>query len=121
MSCVHIRQIDFYTATVIPKFPYFKRGRAEINATKKSYIKQQKAMKKKKKFSSCVSLGGRPGLSVLTSFLVSVDIKNYWTVLRHWSQLVPNVSTDIAQIEKVLGFLCIMYVIGQCLVSEMHE
>ena len=26
---------------------------------------------------------------------VSVDVKNYWTVLRHWSQLIPNMSTDI--------------------------
>ena len=43
----------------------------------------------------CESRGGRPGLSVLTSLLVSVDIKIYWTVLRHWSQLVPNMSTDI--------------------------
>ena len=40
----------------------------------------------------CESRGGRPGLSVLTSLLVSVDVKNYWTVLRHWSQLVPNMS-----------------------------
>ena len=36
------------------------------------------------------SRGGRPGLSVLTSLLVSVDVK-----LTHWSQLVPNMSTDI--------------------------
>ena len=43
----------------------------------------------------CESRGGRPGLSVLTSLMVSVDVKNYWTVLRHWSQLVPNMSTDI--------------------------
>ena len=43
----------------------------------------------------CESRGGRPGLSVLTSLLVSVDVKNYRTVLRHWSQLVPNMSTDI--------------------------
>ena len=43
----------------------------------------------------CESRGGRPGLSVLTSLLVSVDVKNYWTVLRHWSQLVPNMSADI--------------------------
>ena len=41
------------------------------------------------------SRGGRPGLSVLTSLLASVDVKIYWTVLRHWSQLVPNTSTDI--------------------------
>ena len=37
----------------------------------------------------CKSRGGRPGLSVLTSLLVTVDVKIYWTVLRHWSQLVP--------------------------------
>ena len=43
----------------------------------------------------CESWGGRPGLSVLTNLLVSVDVKIYWTVLRHWSQLVPNMSTDI--------------------------
>ena len=43
----------------------------------------------------CESRGGRPGLSVLTSLLVSVDVKLYLTMLRHWSQLVPNMSTDI--------------------------
>ena len=43
----------------------------------------------------CESRGGHPGLSVLTKLLVSVDVKNYWTMLRHWSQLVPNMSTDI--------------------------
>ena len=42
----------------------------------------------------CESRGGRPGLSVLTSLLVSVDVKIYWTMLWHWSQLVPNMSTD---------------------------
>ena len=29
------------------------------------------------------------------SLLVSVDVKIYWTVLQHWSQLVPNMSADI--------------------------
>ena len=43
----------------------------------------------------CESRGGRPGLSVLTSLLVSMDVKQYWTMLRHWSQLVPNMSADI--------------------------
>ena len=43
----------------------------------------------------CESRGGRPGLFVLTSLLVSVDAKNYCIVLLHWSQLVPNMSTDI--------------------------
>ena len=43
----------------------------------------------------CESRCGRHGLSVLTSLLVSVDVKIYRTVLRHWSQLVPNMSTDI--------------------------
>ena len=39
----------------------------------------------------CESRGGRPGLSVLTSLLVSVAVKIYCTMLRHWSQLVPNI------------------------------
>ena len=43
----------------------------------------------------CESRGGRPGLSVLTRLLVSVDVKIYGTVLRHWAQLVPNISADI--------------------------
>ena len=43
----------------------------------------------------CESRGGRPGLSVLTSLLVSVDVKTNWTMLRRWSQLVPNTSADI--------------------------
>ena len=43
----------------------------------------------------CESRGGRPGLSVLTSLLVSVDVQIYCTVLRHSSQLVPNMSHDI--------------------------
>ena len=42
----------------------------------------------------CESRGGRPGLSVLTSLLVSVDVKQHRTVLQHWSQFVPNTSTD---------------------------
>ena len=40
----------------------------------------------------CESRGGRPGLSVLTSLLVSVDVKE---LLNRASQLVPNMSTDI--------------------------
>ena len=43
----------------------------------------------------CESRGGCPGLFVLTSLLVSVDVKLCWTMLWHWSQLVPNMSTDI--------------------------
>ena len=43
----------------------------------------------------CESRGGRPGLSVLTTLLVSMDVKLYRTMLRHWSQLDPNMSTDI--------------------------
>ena len=43
----------------------------------------------------CESRGGRPALSVLMSLTVSVDVKQHWTMLRHWSQFVPNMSTDI--------------------------
>ena len=43
----------------------------------------------------CDSHGGCPGLSVLTSLLASVDVKIYSTMLRHCSQLVPDMSADI--------------------------
>ena len=43
----------------------------------------------------CESRGGHPGLSVLTSLLGSMDVKLYWIMLWHWSQLVPNMSTNI--------------------------
>ena len=43
----------------------------------------------------CESRGGRPGLSVLMSLTVSVDIKQHWTMLRHRLQFVPNMSTNI--------------------------
>ena len=43
----------------------------------------------------CESQGGRPGLPVLMSLTVSVDVKQHWTMLRHCSQFVPNMSTDI--------------------------
>ena len=43
----------------------------------------------------CESRGGRPGLSVLISLTVSVDVKQHWTMLGHWSQFVPNMSSDI--------------------------
>ena len=29
------------------------------------------------------------------SLMVSVDVRQHWTMLRHWSQFVPNMSTDI--------------------------
>ena len=38
----------------------------------------------------CESRGGHPGLSVLTSLMVFMDVKEYWTMLTHWSQLIPN-------------------------------
>ena len=48
--------------------------------------------------SRCVKVSrgrGRPGLSVLMSLTVSADVKQHWTMLTHWSQFVPNMSTDI--------------------------
>ena len=41
----------------------------------------------------CESRGGRPGLPVLMSLTVSLDAKQPWTMLTHWSQFVPNMST----------------------------
>ena len=69
------------------------------NMKKREEKKREEGLKKKKNVPSTAPVhhrrGGRPGLSVLTSLLVSVDVKLYWTMLRHWSQLVPNMSTDI--------------------------
>ena len=48
----------------------------------------------------CKSRGGRPGLSVLR-LTVSVDVKQHWTMLRHWSQFAPNMSTDIRGYEAL--------------------
>ena len=48
----------------------------------------------------CESRGGRPGLSVLTSLLVSVDVKLYSTMLRHGlslSLICQLTSEDIKQ------------------------
>ena len=43
------------------------------------------------------SRGGRwyPRSSLHSFLTVSVDVKQHWTMLRHWSQFVPNMSTDI--------------------------
>ena len=51
------------------------------------------------------SRGGRPGLSVLTSLMVSVDVRRYWIVLRHWSQFVPNMSTEDMKLYFIISCL----------------
>ena len=46
----------------------------------------------------CESRGGRPGLPVLMSLMVFVDVKQQWTMLMHWSvcpQYVNPTSEDI--------------------------
>ena len=50
----------------------------------------------------CESQGGCPGLSILISLTVSVDAKQQWTVIQHWSQFVPNMSTNIRGHEALL-------------------
>ena len=60
----------------------------------------------------CESRGSRPGLPVLMSLMVSVDVKQHWTVLTHWSQFVPNnyVSPTSEEDIKlyVIMYTCIM-------------
>ena len=36
-------------------------------------------------------------INLRTGFTVSVDVKQHWTVLRHWLQFVRNMSTDIRE------------------------
>ena len=48
----------------------------------------------------CESRGDRPGLSVLTSLLVSVDVKLYWTILsigHSLSLICQQTSEEIKQ------------------------
>ena len=71
----------------------------KLDTTRK---KKKKKKKKKRVQELCESRGGRPGLSVLISLTVSVDVKQHWTMLRHWSQFVPNMSTDIRGHEALL-------------------
>ena len=76
------------TASVLKQHPSIIPSTGQVNSiaqSKTGIIVQE----------LCESRGGRPGLSVLTSLLVSVDVKIYWTNLRHWSQLVPNMPVDI--------------------------
>ena len=42
----------------------------------------------------CESRGGRPGLPVLMNLMVSVDVKEHWTMHTHWSQFVPNTCVN---------------------------
>ena len=86
-------------------FPSFSISCWQIFEVKQSSVKKERVFhtQERKMLHShsaeiqelCESRSGCPGLSVLMSLLVSVDVKIYWTVLRHWSQLVPNMSTDI--------------------------
>ena len=41
----------------------------------------------------CESRGGRPGLPVLMSLMVSMAVKQHSTMHTHWSQFVPNIPT----------------------------
>ena len=42
----------------------------------------------------CESRSGRPGLPILMSLVVSVDVKQHRTMLRHRSQFVPNTCVN---------------------------
>ena len=68
------------------KMSWEKNGPKRSNQKRKERVRAQML---------CESRGGRPGLSVLTSLMVSVDVKQYWTMFMHWSQLRPKMSTDI--------------------------
>ena len=63
----------------------------------------------------CESRGGRPGFSVLMSLMVSVDVKQYWIVLRHWSQFVPSMPADIRGHEALLHLLQLYPAHTRCL------
>ena len=74
----------------------------KLHTIRKKKKNKNKTKKKKTVPELCESRGGRPGLSVLMSLTVSVDVKQHWTMLRHWSQFVSNMSTDIPGHETLL-------------------
>ena len=57
----------------------------------------------------CESRGGHPRLSVLMSLLVSVDVKNYWTMFRHWSQLVPQLTSEDIKHQLIIWVCVYIY------------
>jgi len=69
----------------------------------------------------CESWGGRPGLSVLMSLTVSVAVKQHWTVLRHWSQFVPNMSTDIRGHEALHHHLSCIWIFIHFTLLAVHK
>ena len=95
---IHIQPCSFHPAMQQPK---------SAARTPLGWIVMQKRAMKSRSHSFrvqelCESRGGRPGLSVPTSFTVSVEVKQRWTVLRHWSQFGPNMSTDVRGHEALL-------------------
>ena len=65
-SCRSI-EILVYTKLSTPQnLPYLKQSLGEISGEDCHIVQEM-----------CESRGGRPGLSVLTSLLVSADVKNY--------------------------------------------
>ena len=98
-------------------------------------IKNQRTNSCLSEFRSCVKLKvevailGFPSISLT----VSVDVKEYWPVLRHWSQFVLNVSTDIRGHEALHHHLLPMALLdciavgtaiawcgGRCAMSDGH-
>ena len=57
----------------------------------------------------CECRGGRPGLSVLMSLTVSVDVKQHWTVLRHWSHTLPLISQQTSEDMKLYFIISITH------------
>ena len=59
----------------------------------------------------CESWGGRPGLSVLMSLTVSVDVKQHWTMLTHWSQVCPKYVNLTS--EDIKFYIIIVKIMGE--------
>ena len=66
----------------------------------------------------CESRGGRPGLPVLMSLMVSVEVKQHWTMHTHWSQFVPNMSNPTSENIKLHNIIIIMLML---LFSELRS
>ena len=97
--CVFIRKFNagqtHAPAPALPPSPFEKTEQSlEVVGVPHSRVENCSSRYRERRVQDlCESRGGRPGLSVLMSLTVSVDVKQHWAMLRRWSQFVPNLST----------------------------
>ena len=70
----------------------FRLHMAEFCVLKRVWLTVAPMLHRSRVQELCESRGGRPGLPVLMSLIVFMDIKQQWTMHTHWWQFAPNMS-----------------------------